>query len=129
MWLMCEFSSSLYSMPMPMPSDICIIISHEDVLRNMGLTGRKFIDKHKDQVLEMKRTFLEYMKATRLESAERDVQADAELQHIRRTKLQMNHDGYPIIPKEVMERQISKVECQEIIREYMNRHYCKSLDL
>jgi hypothetical protein len=42
----------------------------------MGLTGRKFIEKHKDQVLEMKRTFLEYMKATRLEAADLPDQAN-----------------------------------------------------
>ena len=31
----------------------------------MGLKGRRFTDKHEDKVVEMKRSFLEFMKAVR----------------------------------------------------------------
>ena len=93
--------------------------SHDDVLRNMGVTGRKFIDKHQDQVTEMKRTMLAYMQATRLEPGQ---QADADASQ---PQVTLNAKGYPTIPKEVTEQQISKAATETMFRTYMNRHYCE----
>jgi len=94
----------------------------------MGITGRKFIEKHKDQVLDMKRTFLEYMKATRLESAGHPDQADKVDQAdaaFEATQVRINEMGYPVIPNHVMGRQLTKSECEKMMRAYMNRHYCE----
>jgi hypothetical protein len=110
---------------MPMPIDTFRFIRHEDILRNMGLTGRKFIEKHKDQVLEMKRTLLEYMKATRLEAADHPDQANQADAAFEATQVRINEKGYPVIPDQVMERQLPKSECETMMRAYMNRHYCE----
>ena len=105
---------------LPMPIDVFSFIRHDDILRNMGLTGRKFIDQNKQQVLEMKRTFLEFMKATRLEPADQaDIDANQE------PEVRINEKGYPIIPKEVMNQQFPKAKCEKMMRAFMNRHYCE----
>ena len=88
-------------------------------MRNMGLTGQKFIEKHKDQVLEIKRTFLEYMKVTRLEAAVHPDEADEADAAFEATHVRINEKGYPVIPDQVMERQLPKSECEKMIRAYM----------
>lgn len=106
----------------------------------MGLDGRKFVDKYKEQVSEMKRNFLEFMKGTRLELAEHNEPtaampepaamsepggADQRAIATKELEVQLNGKGYPVIPKEVTERLLSKTECERLIRAYMNRHYCE----
>ena len=88
----------------------------------MGLTGQAFTKKHNDQVMEMKRAFLEYMKAIR---QRQEHQANAKPEPTQQHKIGINAKGYPTIPKHITERQITKSECKKLIQAYLNWHYCE----
>lgn len=109
----------------------------------MGLTGQRFTLKHKDQVIGMTRTFLDYMKSLRLRAPEavnpvpvRVPEPEAEdkgdsesdvVTNKRSLDIEMTADGYPIISIAIMEREVSKSECERLIRGYLSQHYCKFL--
>lgn len=106
----------------------------------MGLRGRQFTDKYENKVVEMKRSFLEFMKATRDRASETETYAgtgadtgvilDAEPEPVNvsaATQVKMTADGFPIIPKVVEERNLSKKECENLLRAYLNQHYCKCI--
>jgi hypothetical protein len=106
----------------------------------MGLRGRQFTDKYENQVVEMKRSFLEFMKATRDRVSETETQAgtgadpgeivEAGPEPVNvsaATQVKMTADGFPILPKVVEERNLSKRECENLLRAYLNQHYCKCI--
>ena len=99
-------------------------------MQNLSLRGQDFTDRYEDQVEEMKRSFLQFMKSmhTRISGnvgADADVAAGAgagagaDDQGVKVTS-----EGYPIIPKEVTE-QGSKKKAEDILRAYLGQHYCK----
>lgn len=74
----------------------------------------------------MTRKFLDYAKSARLEAADpeivdrRQAEPEADLVEIRMTR-----DGFPIIPKLVMERELKKSEWETLLRAFLTQHYCE----
>jgi len=121
--------------------------SHDEVLGNMGLTGRQFTDKYEDQVIEMKRSFLEFMKSTRQrvnDNSDANVGAGAAIRAGQDTEVdaggvdqpgqqgtnanmsvKMTAGGYPVLPKSLEENVLSKKDCETLLRAYLTQHYCK----
>lgn len=95
------------------------------MLHNVGIAGRNFSEQHEALVIEMTRKFLDYAKAARLEAADPDIadrrQAESEPIEIRMTK-----NGFPIIPKLVMEKDLKKSEWETLLRAFLTQHYCES---
>lgn len=97
---------------------------HEDVLHNLRIPGRDFVDQNEALVIDMTRKFLDYVKTARLEATDaanaNPREADSE-----RIEIRMTPDGYPIIPKVVMEKELKKGEWERLIRAFLTQHYCK----
>ena len=72
----------------------------------------------------MTRKFLDYVKSARLEAADSgnvdQRHADSDPIDIR-----MTTDGYPIIPKLVMEKELKKMEWEKMLRAFLTQHYCE----
>ena len=98
-----------------------IIARHEDVLHNLGIAGHDFIAQNQGLVTEMQRKFMDYVKSGRVEAAGlREQNADSG-----RAEVRMTSDGYPIIPKLVMDQNLKKVELEKMLRAYLTQHYCE----
>ena len=100
-------------------------IRHEDVLHNVGIAGRNFSEQHENLVMEMTRKFLEYGKAARLEAADPEI-ADWRQAESEPIEIRMTTDGFPIIPKLVMEKELKKSEWETLLRAFLTQHYCES---
>jgi len=99
-------------------------------MENLSLRGQNFTDRYEDQVEEMKRSFLEFMKSMRTRTGN-TVGADADMGAgagvgvgVEDQGVKVTSEGYPIIPKEVTE-QGSKRMAEDIFRAYLGQHYCK----
>lgn len=86
----------------------------------MGVSAPGFVTQHKDKVDEMKRLLLDYAKALRQVSntniQTRENTAPADL-------IQINENGYPILPDKVDFNSLRKSDLEEIIRTYLGWHY------
>ena len=95
----------------------------------MGLTGRPFVDKHEAAVIDMKRAFLEFMKAARLRALQPEIQIVPDSAPdpgvIKGPLLKLTDHEYPILGKEAAEGELSKSECEQLLRAYIGQHYCK----
>jgi hypothetical protein len=94
----------------------------------MGLQGRQFTEQYEDQVTEMKRIFLDFMKSKRVKAqagAGTGADMEPEADVVDQRKIGMTEDGFPILPKDFLERDISKKECEAVLRDYLSQHYCK----
>src|SRR5258705_75005 len=72
---------------------------HDDVLGNMGLSGRKFVEKYENQATEMKRSLLEFMKAARVKithNMNADTGSGADEDDL---EVKMTTAGFPILLK------------------------------
>ncbi|SRR5258708_40201719 len=99
------------------------VIRHEDVLHNLGIPGRNFSEQNEELVIEMTRKFLDYAKSARLEAADPDIaQRHAESEPI---EIRMTTNGFPIIPKLVMEKELKKSEWEILLRSFLAQHYCE----
>ena len=110
---------------------------HDEVLKNLGLNGRSFADKYSDQVAEMQRSMLEFVKSNSKRSNDGvDIlnHANAGSDHdaagpgadiILEKHVKMTANGFPLIPKTVMENTLNKRDTEDILRAYLNQHYCK----
>jgi hypothetical protein len=94
-------------------------------LENLGIAGGNFFDQHNPLVREMMRKFLDYAKSARLEAADPQIveqrQAGPEPDPL---EIRMTNDGFPIIPKVVMERDLKKREWEALLRVFLTQHYC-----
>ena len=78
---------------------------------NLGIASHNFAEQNKDLVIQMTRQFLDYAKSACLEAADmqgaewRQTEPEAEPLEIHTT-----NDGFPIIPKFVMDRNLKKSE-------------------
>ena len=97
---------------------------HEDVLHNVGIAGRNFSEQHGAKVIELTRKFLEYAKAARLEAADPEI-ADQRRAESEIIEIRMTTEGFPIIPKLVMERELKKGEWEALLRAFLTQHYCE----
>ena len=76
----------------------------------MGINGKDFTEKHKDAVIQMQRSILDFVKSAQLRSREEDPLAadDSESGDTSQEELKMTEDGCPILPKIVVEKALSK---------------------
>jgi len=97
---------------------------HEDVLHNFRIPGRDFVDQNEALVIDMTRKFLDYVKTARLEAtdAANANPRDANSEWI---GIRMTTDGYPIISKLVMEKELKKGEWERLLQAFLTQHYCK----
>jgi hypothetical protein len=100
-------------------------IRHEDVLHNLGIHGRNFAELHEALVVDMTRKFLAYAKSARLEVADPEI-ADRRHAEPDVVEIRMTRDGFPIIPKLVMEKELRKSEWEKMLRAFVTQHYCES---
>lgn len=93
-------------------------------MSNLGIAGRNFSEQHEALVIEMTRKFMDYAKSARLEAT------NPEIADLRRTEsevieIRMTSDGFPIIPKQVMDKELRKVEWENLLRAFLSQHYCE----
>ena len=96
----------------------------------MGLNGRQFSERHKDIVLQMQRSMLDFIKSAQLrsrgEAGEDQEAADEDSESASAGDLKMTEEGYPILPKGIFEQNLSKKKCEDICRAYLAQHYCEN---
>lgn len=73
----------------------------------------------------MTRKFLDYAKSARLEAADPEI-ADRRNAEPESLEIRMTSDGFPIIPKLVMEKELKKSEWEKLLRAFLSQHYCES---
>lgn len=103
-----------------------VFFRHDEVLANMGQIGRRFTEKYENQVREMTRSFLEYMKSNRQRMqlvAEADTNANAD--QLNSSEIRLTGIGFPVLPESVNDDGISKAACEKLVRMYLSQHYCK----
>jgi hypothetical protein len=105
-------------------SDLQSDFRHEDVLQNLGISGRNFTQQNEALVIEMTRKFLDYTKSARLEAADSEI-ADRRHAESEPIEIRMTSDGFPIIPKLVMEKELRKGEWEKLLRAFLTQHYCE----
>ena len=102
----------------------------------MKTEGRDFTQKYDNQVTEMKRLFLDFMKAQRVRADENaQVQLgsgpdaanrldSASGRGIKSDHIDLSPAGYPIIPESINEN-LSKAVCEKLLRGFLTQHYCR----
>lgn len=95
-------------------------------MENLGIAGHNFAEQNEALVIEMTRKFLDYVKSARLEAADPQI---ADQRQARPgpepLEIRMTNDGFPIIPKVVMERDLKKSEWEALLRGFLTQHYCE----
>jgi hypothetical protein len=97
-------------------------------LENLGIAGNNFAEQNEALVIEMTRKFLDYVKSARLEAADPQI---ADQRHAEpgpepeQLEIRMTNDGFPIIPKVVMEKDLKKSEWEALLRGFLTQHYCE----
>ena len=74
----------------------------------------------------MTRKFLDYAKSARLEATDPEV-ADRRHAELDRMEIRMTPDGFPTIPKLVMEKELRKAEWEKLLRAFLTQHYCEMI--
>ena len=94
------------------------------MLENLGIAGRNFSEQHEALVIEMTRKFLDYSKSAWLEATDPDHAGwrGAELEGI---DIRMTTDGFPILPKLVMEKELKKNDWEKLLWAFLTQHYCE----
>ena len=82
------------------------------------------MEQNEPLVIEMTRKFLDYVKTARLEATDA-ANANPRDADSKRIEIRMTTDGYPILPKVVMEQESKKGEWERLIRAFLTQHYCK----
>ena len=90
----------------------------------MGISGPNFADQHPDLVTEMTRKFMDYVKSARLEAADLEL-ADRKEAESEPIDIRMTTEGFPIIPKLVIEKELKKAEWERLLRAFLTQHYCE----
>jgi hypothetical protein len=95
----------------------------------MGLSGPTFVDKNEDQVTEMKRSLLEFMKAAQANLNRRDENEPTSLgpgMDDDGFQVKMTVAGFPILPN-IKDRILSKIVYEKLLWTYLSQHYCECL--
>ena len=99
-------------------------------MRNMGLSGQSFMSKHDDEVSDIMRLLLDFMKDARLRvqrGTEENENIEAESEPEQETvEVKMTPDGFPLLPKDVVEQELNKADSERILRAFLSQHYCES---
>jgi hypothetical protein len=98
----------------------------------MQTRGRPFTQKYENQVTEMKRLFLDFMKSLRVRAEETldprvgtdpgPGPGDSGTQND--DEIKVTPAGYPIIPDCINEN-LSKARCEKLLRAFLVHHYCE----
>lgn len=104
----------LMLMPVPMPM---LLHSHENVASLMGTPARSFLDTYQNQIMELKRNFMSYVKSLRA------ADIGSRSATVTQTRLQMTDDGFPILPTPWKGSQYKKKELEEWFILYVGQHY------
>jgi len=97
-------------------------------LENLGIAGRNFAEQNEALVIGMTRKYLDYVKSAWLEAADpqtadqRQTEPEPEPEQL---EIRITNDGFPIIPKVVMERDLKKSEWEALLRGFLTQHYCE----
>ena len=93
---------------------------------NLGIAGQNFAEQNEALAIEMTRKFLDYAKSARREAAEPKIadqrHAEPEADPV---EIRMTSDGFPVIPKLVMVRELKKSEWETLLRAFLTQHYCE----
>ncbi len=90
--------------------------------------GRDFTQKYVNQVTEMKRLFLDFMKSVRVR--EEQIANDAVDSgsgpggEDKIDEIKLTPEGFPIIPDSINEN-LSKAQCEKLLRAFLAQHYCQ----
>ena len=103
---------------------LTFIERHEDVLHNLGIFGSDFVDQNQALMKEITRKFLDYVKTAQLKATEA-ANANSRAAESERIEIRITPDGYLIIPKLVMEKDLKKAEWEKLLRAFLTQHYCK----
>ena len=117
----CEYLFGAMAFDRPTDQVTKFVTRHEDLLENLGIYGKGFVEQNEALVVQMTRKYLEYVKSIRvgIDNAEnRGAESDS-------INIRMTSRGYPIIPKIVMERELKKAKWETILRAFLAQHYCK----
>ena len=89
------------------------------------MRGMHFSQKYENQVTEMKRLFLDFMKSMRVRAEEHmfdsGLAADSDN---RSDDIQLTPTGFPIIPDKI-NGDLSKAHCEKLLRDFLGQHYCQ----
>ena len=91
----------------------------------MGVANQRFVDMHKDKVVEMKRLLVSYVRNLH-NIAKTTANIQTPVVSNEHAKIQMSPDGFPIIPTAANFAQWKKPHLTDAIRTYMNTHYSKT---
>jgi hypothetical protein len=67
---------------------------------------------------------LDYVKSARLDAADTEI-VDRRHAESDPVDIRMTTNGFPIIPKLVMEKDLKKSEWEKLLRAFLTQHYCK----
>jgi hypothetical protein len=94
----------------------------------MGLPGRAFIHQHENQVVELKRHLLDFMKTTRSQlNSYAEPNPDPEPTEV--LDIKMTENGFPCLPKGMEGKELSKLQCEVLLRDYLSQHYCETVSM
>ena len=84
--------------------------------------------KHDDEVSDVMRLMLDFMKTARRrleQSKGTNDDAGTEPSHeTDEADVKMTPDGFPLLPKIVLQREMNKAVSERILRAYLSQHYC-----
>src|SRR6266571_2603710 len=93
----------------------------------MQMHGKTFTKKYENQVMEMMRLFLEYMKFIQVQAeqtAKVKLDSGTGLGENPTDEIKLTPVGYPILPNCVHES-LSKARCEKFFCTFLAQHYCQ----
>ena len=84
----------------------------------------QFSEQNEALVVEMTWEFLDYVKSAQLDATDTEI-ADWRKAELEEVELWMTTNGFPIIPKLVMEKELKKNEWEKLLRAFLTQHYCE----
>jgi hypothetical protein len=97
-------------------------LRHEDVLYNLGIAGHNFAEQNEGLASEMTWRFLEYAKLVRVEAADPEI-ADRRHAEVEPIEVRMTSNGFPIIPKLVIQKELKKGKWEKLLRAFLTQYY------
>lgn len=90
------------------------------------------MSKHDDEVSDIMRLLLDFMKDARhrvQRGTEANDNTESESDHDTNSpEVTMTSDGFPVLPKSVVEQELKKAVSEQILRAFLSQHYCESLN-
>ena len=103
---------------------LTFIERHKDVSHNLGISGSDFMDQNQALMKEMTCKFLNYVKTAWLKATDA-ANTNSRAAKSEQIEIWITPDGYPIIRKLVMEKDLKKAEWEKLFQAFLTQHYCK----